>query len=83
MSMPLRPNTPVILTAGLGATGISAGLVHAVWLTVVGLILLGTVVTLSKLGPRLAVEPVRQTDGRYRMRLTRNGREIGRNPSRP
>ena len=83
MSMPTRPHAPVIVTAGLSATGISAGMVHAIWLAVVVLIIAGSLTTLSKLGPRLALEPVKQPDGRYRARLTRNGRPIGRGASRP
>lgn len=80
MSTPLRSSGSGATgaTAALAATGASAGLLHALWLAVVLMILGGTLLTIAKLGPRVAIEPVRRTDGRYRLRLTWNGRPVGR-----
>ena len=80
MCMPMRSSTSGATgaTAALAATGTSAGVFHVLWLAVVLMILGGCLLTIAKLGPRVAVEPVRRSDGRHRLRLTWNGRPIGR-----
>lgn len=60
--------------ATLAATGATATAMHAVWLAVVCFLLAGMAFALAKFPPRIAIEPVRREDGRYRLRLTRNGR---------
>ncbi|SDT25778.1 hypothetical protein SAMN04489812_4823 [Microlunatus soli] len=80
MCMPMRQSTSgaTCTSAALAATGASAGVVHILWLAVALMILGGCVLTAAKLAPRVAVEPVRRPDGHYRLRLTWNGRPVGR-----
>lgn len=79
MCMSTRPTTGATgAAAALAATGVSAGLIHVLWLAVALTIVGGCVLTAAKLGPRVALEPVRRTDGSYRLRLTWNGRPVGR-----
>ncbi len=69
---------PTIKTAVLPATGVTAAMSHMLWLAVVLFILGGMLVALSKVGPRLAIEPVRTANGKRRFRLTKNGRPVTR-----
>lgn len=62
----------------LAATGLVAGVNDMLWYAVVLLIVGGSMVTLMKLSPRVAVEPTRRPDGRYRWTLTVNGRPVRR-----
>ena len=71
MCMSTRPTSGATgAAAALAATGASAGVVHLLWLAVAVTIVGGCVLTVAKLGPRVALEPVRRSDGRYRLGLT-------------
>lgn len=80
MGMPMRNSTSGPASAGavLAASGATAGVVHGLWIAVACLVIGGTLFTLAKLGPRVAVEPVRRSDGGHRLWLTVNGRPVGR-----
>jgi hypothetical protein len=73
----LSSNSAVAGTS-LAATGAAAGVAHLLWLAAVLFVVGGTLIALAKLGPRVAVEPVRRADGHYRPTLTVNGRPIRR-----
>ena len=72
-----RPPMPPTSGGALAATGASMmlGGIGYAWMAVAILVIVGTVLTLAKFGPRLALEPVR-TPGKTkpRVRLTFNGR---------
>ncbi len=69
-------------TKTLAATGgIGFGtwsLTQSIWLIAGVLVVGGVLLGFSKLGPRLAFEPVALADGRRRWRLTRNGQPLFR-----
>ena len=64
--------------AGLTVGGVTLSVLNLVWLGVALAIIGGTLVTLSKFGPRVAVEPVPVGVRASRFRLTVNGRAVGR-----
>lgn len=59
---------------GLTVAGIAFSTLNLVWLGVALAVLGGTLITLSKFGPRLALEPVPVGVRGSRFRLTYNGR---------
>ena len=67
------PTTTTLTTGYLASTG-TAALVGQLWVAVALLVAGGTLLTLTKLLPRLAAEPVRGGhESRHRVRLTVNG----------
>ena len=69
------PPTTLSSTGYLASTGTAALLGH-LWLAVAFLVVGGTLLTLAKLLPRVAVEPVRTTGDTHRLRLTLNGNPV-------
>ena len=73
-------STPTTLGSSgyLASTG-TAALLGQLWLAVAFLVIGGMLLTLAKVLPRLAVEPVRGEDETaHRFRLTLNGRALRR-----
>lgn len=62
--------------AGLTVGGVALSTLNLVWLGVAIAVLGGTLITLSKFGPRIAVEPVPVGVRASRFRLTINGRPV-------
>lgn len=62
--------------AGLTVGGVALSILNLVWLGVAIAVLGGTLITLSKFGPRIAVEPVPVGVRASRFRLTINGRPV-------
>jgi hypothetical protein len=72
------PTTTLSTTGYLASTG-TAALLGQLWLAVAFLVVGGVLLTVAKLFPRVAVEPVRGEDEpRHRVRLTVNGRAVRR-----
>lgn len=72
------PSTTLSTTGYLASTG-TAALLGQLWLAVAFLVIGGTLLTLAKFMPRVAVEPVRGAgEARHRVRLTVNGRAVRR-----
>ena len=72
------PPTTLGTTGYLASTG-TAALLGQLWLAVALLVIGGTLLTVAKFFPRVALDPVRgQHDARHHLRLTINGR-----PRRP
>ncbi len=70
------PTTTLGTTGYLASTG-TAALLGQLWLAVALLVIGGTLLTIAKVLPRLAVEPVRTDDeSRHRLRVTVNGRPV-------
>lgn len=69
---------PAAGSSTLAATGLASGISELLWLAVAVIVIGGTITTFAKLGPRVAFEPTRMTDGSHRWRLTYNGRRVGR-----
>lgn len=70
------PATTLHTSGYLASTG-TAALLGQLWLAVAFLVVGGMLLTLAKVLPRLAVEPVRaEGDTRHRVRLTLNGRAL-------
>lgn len=58
----------------LAFTGLLTGTAALLWWAVALMILGGTLVTIAKLGPRVAYEPARMDDGSHQWRWTVNGK---------
>lgn len=72
------PTTTLTTSGYLASTG-TAALVGQLWLAVAFLVVGGMLLTLLKVFPRVAVEPVRTGhEDRPRFRFTVNGRRPGR-----
>ena len=72
------PATTMTTSGYLASTG-TAALVGQLWLAVAFLVVGGMLLTLVKLFPRVAVEPVRTgTEEAARIRFTVNGRAVSR-----
>lgn len=70
------PTTTLSTSGYLASTG-TAALLGQLWLAVAFLVVGGMLLTLLKVLPRVAVEPVRtDTDPTHRLRLTLNGRPL-------
>jgi hypothetical protein len=70
------PTTTLSTSGYLASTG-TAALLGQLWLAVAFLVVGGMLLTLVKVLPRLAVEPVRADhETRHRFRLTLNGRPV-------
>jgi len=70
----MLPKTGLGLTVG----GVTLGVLNVVWLGVAVAVVGGALITLSKFGPRVAVEPVPVGVSGSRFRLTVNGRPLSR-----
>jgi hypothetical protein len=68
----MLPKTGIGMTLG----GMTLSLLNLVWLGVAIAVLGGVLITLSKFGPRIAVEPVPVGVGGSRFRLTFNGEPV-------
>lgn len=65
-------HTPKILVfTGIGTVGF--GLLDSLWLTVSLFIISAMFLTASKFFPRVALEPLRSSDGKVRWYFTKNG----------
>lgn len=72
-------NTPTTGGAVLAVTGISSGMAtQLIWVAVMVIILGGTLMTLSRFAPRVAIDAVRMPNEKYRPWLTVNGRPVGK-----
>ena len=61
---------------GLALGGVTLGVLDLVWLGIAVAVIGGMLITLSKFGPRLAVEPVPVGVRGSRFRLTLNGHPV-------
>lgn len=68
--------------AGLAFGGILVSVMNVVWLGIALAVIGGALITLSKFGPRVAIEPIPVGVRGSRFRLTVNGRPITRPRSR-
>ena len=80
MTAPMQnlSSTSAVAGTSLAATGAAASMAHLLWFAALLFIVGGTLIALGKLGPRVAIEPVRRADGHYRPTLTLNGRPVRR-----
>ena len=62
--------------AGLTVAGIAMSTLNLVWVGIAAMVIGGTIVTLSKFGPRIAFEPMPVGVRGSRFRLTYNGRPM-------
>ncbi|GIF43508.1 hypothetical protein [Actinoplanes xinjiangensis] len=62
--------------AGLAIGGIVVTLMNMVWLGIAVVVIGGMLITLSKFGPRVAIEPMAVGVHSSRFRLTVNGRPV-------
>ena len=63
--------------AGLTIGGVALSALNLAWLGIAIAVIGGTLITLSKFGPRVAMEPVPVGVKASRFRLTINGRPVG------
>ncbi|WP_305783094.1 hypothetical protein [Symbioplanes lichenis] len=70
----MLPRTGIGLTLG----GVTMTALNLVWLGIAAAVIGGTLITLSKLAPRVAVEPVPVGVRGSRFRVTWNGRPVTR-----
>jgi len=61
---------------GLAAGGMTLSLLNLVWIGIAIAVVGGALITLSKFGPRIAVEPVPIGVSGSRFRLTVNGEQL-------
>jgi len=61
---------------GLTVAGVTLSVLNVIWLGVALAIIGGTLITLTKIGPRLAIEPIPVGVRGSRFRLTLNGRPV-------
>jgi hypothetical protein len=58
----------------LSGTGVASTAYHLTWLAIACFVISGTLITLAKFFPRVAIEPLRETaHRRWRWRITVNG----------
>jgi hypothetical protein len=62
--------------AGLAIGGVLVSVMNMVWLGIAVAVIGGMLITLSKFGPRVAIEPVAVGVRGSRFRLTVNGRPV-------
>ena len=62
--------------AGLTVAGVTLSTLNLIWLGVGLAVIGGTLVTLTKFGPRIAIEPIPVGVRGSRFRLTVNGRPV-------
>jgi hypothetical protein len=76
-TIPSKPVGGGIAATTLAYTGFAAQ--QFIWWAIAAVVVGGTLIGLSKLRKhRIALEPVKNAKGRYRLRLTRDGRPITR-----
>lgn len=63
--------------AGLTVGGVTLSVLNLTWIGIALAVLGGTLITLTKFGPRIAVEPVPVGVRGSKFRLTVNGRAVG------
>lgn len=68
----MLPKTGIGLTAG----GMTLSLLNLVWVGIAIAVVGGALITLSKFGPRIAIEPVPVGVSGSRFRLTVNGEQV-------
>jgi hypothetical protein len=69
--------------AGLAFGGVAMSVLNMAWLGVAIAVIGGALITLSKFGPRIAVEPVPVGVRGSRLRVTCNGRPISWRRAKP
>jgi hypothetical protein len=76
-------SSPTLTTSGFLASTGTAALVGQLWLAVAFVVVGGMLLTVAKLLPRVAVEPVRGAhESRHHVRFTLNGRALRRRSAR-
>lgn len=69
--------TPIVGSGMLASTGVAAA-TQNLWIALAAVVIGGAAIAVSRFGPRIALDPIRQESGGYRIRLTKNGQPWSR-----
>ena len=64
--------TPIAGSGALAFTGVAIA-TQDLWLALGAIVVGGAAVAANRFGPRIALDPIRQEGGGYRIQLTKNG----------